>query len=183
LGQADLALLIAFFSLGVALATFVWKVIYDVYFDAPRLKVSIRAMSIFGGGEAVPVFVLNATNKGRQPMVVTSIWLGVGRPVRSWWRLARRFMTKKRRAKVFKTGLVLPTLEGSTYNTVLPKRLDPSDQANFYYGKVEVRDRFIEDKLEYKFLYASVETTTGGKQSKPMRVDFANDAEEPSDQI
>ena len=68
MSQSALALLVAGISLGVSLATFVWRIIYDVYLDAPRLKVTLSAVVMsLAPGTTTEAYVVAATNRGKRP--------------------------------------------------------------------------------------------------------------------
>jgi hypothetical protein len=130
--RAAIALLISLFSLGVALATFVWRIVFDVFLDAPRVEVTLKDMAIGGGptGGLVDVYIVTATNRGRRPTRVTSLWLVGGRPKRWWTNLAHRIMPKRWRDNFFAHGILMEQPEWSRYTTHIPTRLDVGDQAH-----------------------------------------------------
>lgn len=165
----SLALLLAGVSLGVSLATFVWRIIYDIYVDAPRLDVTFRAMVIAGyqSGPA-DVYVVAATNKGRRPTTVTSLWLCFGRPRRWWWRLLRFVMSKERRKKFFAGAIMMPDSSWASYNTKLPLRLESGAQAFVNYSRDAVYENLKEHP--YRFMYGTAGATLGGGNSRAMRV-------------
>jgi hypothetical protein len=51
MSRANLALLISGVCLGVALATFLWRIVFDVFLDAPRVRVTLKAVAIGGGAQ------------------------------------------------------------------------------------------------------------------------------------
>jgi hypothetical protein len=169
--QADVALLISLFSLGVALATFLWRIVFDVLLDAPQVKVTLRAMAIGGGqtGGLVHVYIVTATNRGRRPTRVTSLWLVGGRPGR-WWRdWTRRVMPKGWRDSFFAHGVLMEQPEWSRLNTRIPTRLDVGDQAHAYYTQDNVHRSFREGP--YRQIFGTAGVATGRtRDSRPIRL-------------
>jgi hypothetical protein len=169
--RANIALLISAFSLGIALATFLWRIVFDVFLDGPRVKVTLKDVSVGGGGPGgmVEAYVVTATNRGRRPTIVTSLWLEGGRPSR-WWRdWMRRFMPKKWRRSFFARGLLTEQPEWSRLTTRLPTRLDVGDQAHAYYTREKVRRIFKEHP--YRKIFGSAGVTTGrAPDSRPIRL-------------
>jgi hypothetical protein len=107
-GDGTTALVIASVSLGVSLATFVWRIVYDIFWDAPRLRVVLDARTIYGyGQQPVDVYVVEATNVGRRPTTLTSLWLVFGRPARRWQRFTRRLLSKNAREKRYARGIMI----------------------------------------------------------------------------
>jgi len=95
LADSGTALVISGVALGVSLATFLWRIVYDIYWDAPRLRVTLDKVHMTGyqgpQGEAYHVI---ATNTGRRPTTLTEPWLAFGHRPRWWWRFARRLLTR-----------------------------------------------------------------------------------------
>lgn len=168
--RAEIALLISLFSLGVALATFLWRIVFDVFLDAPRVKVTLKAMSIGGGpGGLVDVYIVTATNGGRQPTRLTSLWLVGGRPSRWWTNWTRRIMPKKWRERFFSQGLLMEQPEWSRLTTRLPTRLDVGDQAHAYYTRENVHRAFKEEP--YRKIFGTAGVATGkARDSRPIRL-------------
>lgn len=166
-GSSDTALVIAGISLGISVTTFIWRILYDLYVDAPRLKVTLQAMAMFGG-EQINIYVVTATNRGRRPTTITSMWLCFGRPRRRWMRLLKLFLSKERRERFLAGGIILPDELGMAYNTKLPKRLDSGEQASVYYSQDTVHARLRE--TPYRLMYGTAGATLGGSSSKAMRL-------------
>jgi hypothetical protein len=169
--RAAIALLISLFSLGIALATFLWRIVFDVLLDAPRVKVTLKAMTIGGGSSEglVDVYIVTATNRGRRPTRVTSLWLVGGRPSRWWRNWTRRIMPKKWRASLFAHGVLMEQPEWSRYTTRIPTRLDVGEQAHAYYTKENVHRSFGEGP--YRQIFGTAGVTTGrAPDSRPIRL-------------
>jgi hypothetical protein len=169
MSRADIALVLSGFSLGVALLTFVWRIIFDIYLDAPRVKVTLEARTITGyEQEPAPVYIVAATNMGRRPTTITSLWLTFGRPRRWWWRLIRRFLTKGWRRKLFARGLMTPDLAWVHLNTKIPTRLDVGEQAHAFYSREAVHENLR--KHPEKRMQGEAGVTSGrASLSRPIR--------------
>lgn len=170
MSRADFALLVAGVSLGVALATFIWRIIFDIYLDAPHVKLTLQAMTITGFGQKpADLYVVTATNTGRRPTTITSLWLNFGRPRRRRWRLLSRIMLRRWRENLFARGLMIPDQAWTAYNTNLPTRLDVGEQANAYYSRDAVHKNL--KTQPYGFMFGGAGVTTGtAPDSRPIRV-------------
>jgi len=161
--SGGLALLISGIALGVSLATFAWKVVYDIYFDAPRLGVTLAALSVMGGAPPWPAYVVTVTNRGKRPTTLTSLWLVFGRPPRWWGRL----LPKSVRGKLFTAGLMLSDIRGQALSTKVPGRLDVGEQASVYYDRALVEKNAEEHKE--RFMYGAAGSTTQSKNSRRLK--------------
>lgn len=157
--RSDIALFVSCVSLGVALATFGWRVVFDIWLDGSIVKVTLDLMTMTGRpGQLDEVYVVTATNRGRRPTTVTSLWLTFGRPRRGWHR-TRRVMTRRLRKKLFSKGILMPTPKWSAYNTVLPMRLDVGEQAHVYYERDAVLGELRE--ASYRWMHGAAGVTSG----------------------
>lgn len=168
MSRTDLALIISGISLGVALATFVWRIAFDVWLDRARVKVTLAELSLTGpGSKPSEVYVVTATNRGRQPTTVTSLWLVFGRPYRGWWRVVRYLLPRKLRKRLFTQGIMLPDTQWLALNSTLPKRLDVGEQVHTYYSREAVHKNL---KKSHENMHGSVGVTTGsGRTSKALK--------------
>jgi hypothetical protein len=169
-GSSDgLALVIASISLGISIATFVWRVLYDIYWDAPRLRVILDQRTITGTGmKPVDVYAIEATNTGRRSTTLTSLWLVFGRPPPWWWRIARRVLPTKTREKFFGRAIMMPDQAVMHLATVLPRRFDVGDQAHVYYSRSAVHQSPAAS--DFKMIYGTAGASTGGRTSRPLRL-------------
>lgn len=163
-GTHDTAILIAGISLGVSFATFMWRIVYDLAFDRPRVKVRVVEGSMGVPPNLVPTYIVTATNVGRRPTTLQSLWLCFGRP---WPRLSK-LLGKKLAKRWFSISMIQPDAPSRPRATQIPVRLEPGDEAQVFYARDDARES-LKDRLPVK-LFGRAWTTHGHRNSRRLRV-------------
>ena len=166
LTTADYALIVSIASLAVALCSLSWNIVLALRVDRARLDVTIRPMTLLGVGErSLRVIEVCATNVGKRPTTLNSLWLAINRPQRRWHKYVPFLRTRR-------GGLMMLDTFLGDLNDTLPKRLDVGESAYVRYRTSVVQDQ-REAKtgtVRFRRVHGIASGTTASGTSSSIRV-------------
>lgn len=165
------ALVISIISIVLAVLVLLWNILNATLLDRARLDVTMDfGMKLVGGDPNTnrTVVAIAATNIGKRPVRLNSLWLAFGRPFRWWMRL----MPKKwRRFKPI--AIMLPGDDPMlvALSSEIPTMLGVGETANLYhYEQEDVFTRAKAEGFAHAFSFAVGSTAKG--RSRGIRIPF-----------
>jgi len=169
------ALVVSIISLVFAALALAWNILNVTLLDRARLNVTLDVgMTLVGGmpGTERTVVAVAATNIGKRPVRLHSLWLAFGRPFR-WW---MRIIPRKWRRDLTMGAIMLPGNDPMlvALSTELPTMLGVGEAATlYYYEQDQVLARAQADG--YTHAYATAGGSTARGSSKRIRIPFPED--------
>jgi hypothetical protein len=159
-------------AIGILLGSLslIWHVVKEIRLDRARLRVTVQGVVVAGDGSPIHAVSVEAINVGRRPTLLTSLWLGLGRPM-PWF---GRWLPEKVRARFYTAQLLIPPLPYSSawplalYSSRLPTQLDVGAKATLFYPQEMVKSNLTKSGLTNVYGMASASTAQG--RSRPIAV-------------